>query len=445
MGGQTFTPFYVDGDESVARRKEIDDIYDNQNWHDVLSVNFPTSTAAGTAGLTTGKLLGPNAELFAYLNPHPNRRGGRADSSWATTVTIDADSDPSGSPSVTTYNAAQLSVGMELRSNNGVALSAPYTTITAININVVTLSDTIVSVSGQNLIFGTGDPRPATLLNGHFFKESPSPVKLSQTAQAGYIGLPNISREVYQNEYNKIKRCLTNTARDVRFLPDIESGINTQAKLRQYREERTAQGDIFHHFWISNYRDEFFFPAGTLEPRRYRGELILGYLHTFNGNNLQRGDSYKFTFAVTNLAPNSTIEYEIDVPVGLDNSIVGYTQDVYDILVKTALCDPKGGPFLASINQDDREGVLEFESREVGFSLTVSVERTERPQAALVNSLTQFTVPITTATSTITYGTTTLAAEPVFPNGYYHQVQLRGFDGCNIGDTTVITISGLVD
>jgi len=444
-GGQTFTPFYLDGDSSIARRKEIDDLYDDKDWHDLLSETFPSAQAAGQAGLTADKILGPNAELFAYLNPHPNRRGGGVNSSWATTVTIDADSDPAGSTNVTTYNAAQLSVGMELRSNNGVALSAPYPTITEININVVTLSDPIISVSGQNLVFGTGDPRPATLLNGHFYKEAPSPVKLSQQNQAGYIGLPNISRAVYQNEYNKIKRCLTNTAREVKFLPDIESGINTQAKLRQYREEITAQGDVFHHFWISNYRDEFFFPAGTLEPRRYRGELILGYLHTFNGNNLQRGDSYKFTFAVTNLAPNSTIEYEIDVPVGLDNSIVGYTQDVYDILVKTALCDPKGGPFIASINQDDREGVIEFESREVGFSLAVSVERTERPQAVLANNLTQFTVPITTATSTITDGTTTLAAEPVFPNGYYHQVQLRGFDGCNIGDTTVITISGLVD
>ena len=173
--------------------------------------------------------------------------------------------------------------------------------------------------------------------------------------------------------------------------------------------------------------------------------MILGYLSTFDGNNLQRGDSYKFTFAVTNLAPNSTIEYEINVPVGLDNSIAGYTQDVYDILVKTALCDPKGGPFLASIDQDDREGVIQFESREVGFYLAVTVERTERPQTILANTLTQYTVSVDTETSTITDGTTTLAAEPVFPNGYYHQVQLRGFDGCNIGDTTTITISGLVD
>lgn len=444
-GGQTFTPFYLDGEESIARRKEIDDLYDDKDWHDLLSENFPSGQAAGQAGITTDKVLGPNAELFAYLNPHPNRRGGGVNSSWATTVTIDADSDAGGSTTVTTYNAAQLSVGMELRSNNGVALSAPYPTITAININVVTLSDPIISVSGQDLIFGTGDPRPATLLNGHFYKEAPAPVKIAKQQQKGYIGLPNIARAVYQNEYNKVKRCLTNTARDVRFLPDIESGINTQAKLRQYREEVTAQGEIFHHFWISNYRDEFFFPAGTLEPRRYRGELILGYLSTFNGNNLQRGDTYKFTFAVTNLAPNSTIEYEINVPVGLDNSIAGYTQDVYDILVKTALCDPKGGPFLASIDQDNREGVIEFESREVGFYLAVTVERTERPQAVLANTLTQYTVPVDTETSTITDGTTTLAAEPVFPNGYYHQVQLRGFDGCNIGDTTTITISGLVD
>jgi hypothetical protein len=443
--GQSFTPFYLDGEETVARRKEIDDIYDNEDWHDVISETFPSSTAVTEAGLTADKILGPNVELFAYLNPHPNRRGGGVNSSWATTVTIDADSDVGGSTTVTTYNAAQLSVGMELRSNNGVALSAPYPTITAININVVTLSDPIISVSGQDLIFGAGDPRPATLLNGHFYKESPAPVKIQMEEQQGYVGLPNISRTVYQNEYNKIKRCLTNTARDVRFLPDIESGINTQAKLRQYREEITAQGDVFHHFWISNYRDEFFFPAGTLEPRRYRGELILGYLAAFDGNNLQRGDSYKLTFAVTNLAPNSTIEYEINVSVGLDNSIAGFTQDVYDTLVKTALCDPKGGPILAAINQDNREGVIEFESREVGFYLTVSMERTERPQTVLSNTLTQYTVPVTTANSTITDGTNTLASEPVFPNGYYHQVQIRGFDGCNIGDTTVVTISGLVD
>ena len=115
VGGQTFTPFYLDGDSSIARRKEIDDVYDNQDWHDVLSETFPSAQTAGPAGLTADKLLGPNAELFAYLNPHPNRRGGGVDSSWATTVTIDADSDLSGSPSVTTYNAAQLSVGMELR------------------------------------------------------------------------------------------------------------------------------------------------------------------------------------------------------------------------------------------------------------------------------------------------------------------------------------------
>ena len=140
QGGHSSTTFFLDG-EAGTRIKQIDDIYDDADWHDNLAMHFPklgyptltqktssgdpeeqvadtvwgtltafsTSTTDPATGATTvtagtaydgseanskkyiptestyervdtrsngvGQILGPNSELFAYINPHPNRRG----------------------------------------------------------------------------------------------------------------------------------------------------------------------------------------------------------------------------------------------------------------------------------------------------------------------------------------------------------------------------------
>ena len=111
----TYTDFKLDGEYS-RRIKAIEDLYNNPNWHDDIStVIAQPNNYSGTLDFT--KIVGPNAELFSYLNPHPSLRGGSA--VWKTTVF--SKSAVTSDTVVYFYNTAQLSVGETLLEINATA------------------------------------------------------------------------------------------------------------------------------------------------------------------------------------------------------------------------------------------------------------------------------------------------------------------------------------
>lgn len=440
----TYTDFKLDGEYS-RRIKAIEDLYNDPDWHDEIStvISKPNSYS-GSLDFT--KLLGPNAELFSYLNPHPSLRGGSP--VWKTTVF--SKSAVTSDTVVHFYNTAQLSVGETLLEINGAAVSSGPTIVSINSGTQVTLSSAQTLAVDDVVKFG--DPaatldRPSDQPNGHFLKKKPTPTKLQTKSgsnpQPGYVGLPSLSQKVYENEYNKVLALLTKVGRGVSFLPAAESGVNTKAELRHYKRDVQPDGSVKHAFWISNLKDQFFFPSGTVEPSKYKGELLIGFDQAFTENNFQVGDIYTFSFVHSSVSPAPNVTYQVPVTVGDDSSVDGFTRTVLDELVKTNIADPKGGLFEVTLDPD-RVGVLEFESREIGHNLTCTVTRTERPTTSYSNTPTLFTVPQTTASSTVTDGSTEITGD-TYTNGYVHEVQIRGLDGSNIADTFEITLTGVID
>jgi len=450
--GSGSVDYLLDGIGS-QRVKKIDDVYLYDDWHLHLSEELQQGmTYTGALDLETA--LGPNCELFSYLNPHPNMRGGEA--RWHTSLQDNA-GDGTAQTVIHMVSTELLQEGDILFEIAGVPTVSPFPTITAINSSTsITMDQAVTSTRGDELIFGKDQAlyaagstslRPVDLYNGHFYKKRPSAVPLLSTAgaakQPGYVGLPGISEKIYYNEFNKIKRLITTAARGVTFMPAASTGVNTEAKLRHYKEEKAADGTVKHHFWISNYKDDFFFPAGTVEPSKYQGDLMLGFDSAFTTNVFQIGDIYTFTFTHKGIAPAPDVIYEIPVIVGLDPTIKGFTQSLHEEMQKSPLADPKGGVFSAIIDPD-RIGVIEFTSRDMGHSLTASVSRTARPNQSYTNSVVNFIVPQTQASSTVTDGVTT-STGATYTNGYIHEVQIRGLEGSNIGDEFQITLEGVVD
>ncbi|NDH70130.1 MAG: hypothetical protein EBY54_01905 [Proteobacteria bacterium] len=252
--GVNYTDFLLDGVGS-QRIKKIDDVYLYNDWHKTLSEDVDQGDDYD-GGLDLATCVGPNAELFSYLNPHPSMRGGSE--RWKTEIIIKT--TDSATTTIHVNSTELLQVGELILTNNGVADGV--TQITAINSSTsLTVSAAIDVVEGTALEIGL-DPvlsinlRPVNLYNGHFYKKRPNAVALVEgdATQPGYVGLPGISEKIYMNEFSKVKRLITTSARGVTFMPAASTGVNTEAKLRHYKEERSPDGSTKHHFWISNYK-----------------------------------------------------------------------------------------------------------------------------------------------------------------------------------------------
>ena len=450
-----------------------------------------------------GQCLGPNSELFAYFNPHPNMRG-------STQAIRDFISPgfPAGSPAngdthtITGANGKPVVYTYDL--TNTIWNGSDGTTHTGVS----SIDDSSLSATGsvKGIPFGSGwkdvidlavaesnftafptttgakddrtsllrTLRPANLKDGDFYKKNPpaAPVKTSEEqfrcmfhkddatkdefgtldiadSQTGYVGLTEISRAVYENEFNKVKSLCTHTARGTRMRPDVASGINTQAFIRNYRETVSESGPNLHDFWISNYSDENFFPAGTDEPKKFKGEFLIGFDPTYTKNVFQTGDVYTFNFAHTAFGAETT-NYSISVPV-VENTVAGFTKAVYEQLVLSTLCDPKNGLYDVENAGDftpKRNGVLLFESRNIGHNLSSSVTRVARTTSSYSNVITAFTVtdnnPIFQSTVSSITGSGSAVTDS-YTEGYVHEIQLRGFDGANNDDEIEFSITGLID
>ena len=448
--GLAYTTFKLDGQFS-RRNKEIDNVYLFEDWNKHISADEDHSNGGTgyTGGLDVKTALGPNAELFSYLNPHPDMRGGS--SRWKTPVLA---TEAHMAQTVVHVDTTELlTIGEKLLFNDGVDVESSDITIIAINSKTsMTLSSAVTAAKGVRLEFGTSvalstSDRPSTLYTGHFFKKRPPAAALEDSdsgePQKGYLGLPAISKKVYDNEFNKIKRLITTSARGVNFMPDEASGISSKASLRHYKEELRPDGERKHHFWVSNYKDEFFFPAGVEQPAKFEGELYVGMTAQYLGTTFQVGDVYTFSFVHSGVSPAPDVTYNIDVTVGVTGSVQNFTQNIYDKLIKTNIADPLGGLFDVKIDTD-RIGVIEITSRELGHNLTCTVSRAERTVTSYTNTVSEFVVQNSTESSTVTEGSNTATAA-TYINGYVHESQIRGIEGANIGDSFSITLKDVVD
>mgnify|MGYP001239636441 CR=1 FL=1 len=430
--------------EDAALFKKIEN---TPSWNQWLSVKSkPTSITQAVGNDVNKTALGPNVELFSYLNPHPDMRGG--EDIWKTFGFNSA--AVSASTTIPMVDTTFLVVGQTLLefTQGGTLITDSTAKIASINgRHQITVDSAVTIDAGKSITFGTDKSlfaRPNDLKNGHYYKAAP-PIPKMENQQKGYVGLSGLARKIYQNEYAKIKRCMTTSARSVSFLPSLDSGINTNAKLRHYKEEPQTDGTLMHHFWISNFKDEFFFPAGTVEPKKYKGDMLIGLASGFTGNTFQVGDTYSFAFTHSPVGSAPDQDIVVDVVVENDNTIQGFTQAVHRQFVKTILADPKGGLYSAKI-KEGAIGVIEFESRTIGDNLTMTPARTARVNVSLTNTATVFVVPHNTATMDVgATGATDVTGQSVYIDGYAHKVQIRDLDGSNIEDTFTFTLTGLID
>lgn len=448
--GVGYTTFRLDGEFS-RRNKQIDNVYLFEDWNKHISQDEDHTNGGNgyTGGLDVKTALGPNAELFSYLNPHPDMRGGST--RWKTPVL--ATQAHMAETIVHVDTTELLQVGEKLLFNDGVDVETTDVTIVAINSKTsMTVSSAITAAKGVKLEFGTSvalstSDRPSTLYTGHFYKNTPPAAALEDTdsgePQKGYLGLPAISKKIYDNEFNKIKRLITTSARGVTFMPDEASGINSKATLRHYKEESQPNGEVKHHFWVSNYKDEFFFPSGIEEPSYFQGELYVGMTAQYLGTTFQVGDIYTFSFVHSGISPAPDVTYDVSVEVGTAGSVDDFTQNIYDKLLKTSIADPLGGLFDIKIDTD-RIGVIEITSKELGHNLSCTVSRAERTVTSYNNTASEFVVQNSTESSTVTDGTNTTTAA-TYTDGYVHEVQIRGIEGANIGDSFSITLKDVID
>ena len=296
----------------------------------------------------------------------------------------------------------------------------------------------------------TSPPRPAALTDGGFYKKLPPAVPTIED-QAGYVGLTEVSRAVYENEFNKVKSLVTNNNRGVVMMPELSTGINTKAKIRMYKTVPQDQGPDLHDFWITSYKDENFFPPNTVEPKKFIGELLIGFDQDFLENTFQTGDQYKFIFEHTAFGTGA-VTYEILVDV-VDDTLQGMTEAIYNKLVISPLCDPVAGFYNVENGgkaNPARNGVILFESKRIGHNLTCSVVRKERETTVFANDIQSFVVNNfnTKQNSTMNNGQASpvdVSGTNTYINGYVHQIQIRGFDGTNNDDEFEFTLTGLID
>ena len=406
----TFTEWKMDNNDLKIKNIQ-DDPYTgfsgSDHWADYLSLTLPGSKTntfktqyPGEDATYFDKFLGPNAELFSYLNPNPQNQD--ADGNWLKKL-----------PNVPTR-------------------------------------------------------------------------KKKSDEQTGYFGLSFISERVYRNEFAKIKRLITTSARYVVAYPDVASGIESKGNLRNYVEELEPSGVINHHFWFTTYKDEQFFPADVTEPSRWEGFIGL----SSEPGVLQYGDTYEFTLTSTSQKTSASIPTINSVTVDSDE-VAPFLEKVYNSFVNSAIANPLSGYLTLNVDPT-RIGIMEGYANQNSVEQTMTVSRIPytkqygaTPTAGFPSgsnqSFTGLTDPKIASHSTVTYndgynlnyanyqldglglltsgwaynenmGQTSSWRSPttnpridVFKQGYVHKHTIAGFDGADPGDIFDVKLKGLVD
>ena len=338
-------------------------------------------------------------------------------------------------------------------------------------------------------LFSYLNPSPANQdTDGNWLKRLPNmAARLKKSdEQTGYFGLSFISERIYRNEFEKIKRLITTSARFVVAYPDVNSGIDSKGNLRNYAEYKDPSGIITHDFWFSTYKDEQFFPADVTEPARWEGFIGL----SSEPGVLQYGDTYEFTLTSTSQKTSASIPTINSVTVDSDE-VEPFVEKIYDSFVNSAIANPLSGYLNLSVDPT-RIGIME------GFANNNSVE-----QAMTVNRIPYVKQYGATPTAGFpsgsnqsfagaedpkiqqhqivqynggyslnyqwynraqlglasgnwgwweTFGTNRNGMSPnplptktSYMSGYVHKHTISGFDGADPGDTFVVKLKDLVD
>lgn len=405
----TFTEWKMDNNDLKIKQIQDDPYtgFGNDHWADYLSTSLPGSKSStfktqypGEDATYFDKFLGPNAELFAYLNPNPQNQD--ADGNWLKTL-----------PNVPTR-------------------------------------------------------------------------KKKADEQTGYFGLSFISERVYRNEFAKIKRLITTSARYVVAYPDVASGIDSKGNLRNYVEELEPSGVINHHFWFTTYKDEQFFPADVTEPAKWEGFIGL----SSEPGILQYGDTYEFTLTSTSQKTSASITTLDSVTVDSDE-VEPFLEKVYNSFVNSAIANPLSGYLTLSVDPS-RIGIMEGYANQNSVEQTMTVNRipyvkqygatpTVGFPSGSNQSFSGLTEPKIAQHGTVTYnsgfkmnyrnlntdqlglntagwrwyedfGQSSQFRSPVsvggkthYMEGYVHKHTISGFDGADPGDTFEVKLTNLVD
>ena len=216
-----------------------------------------------------------------------------------------------------------------------------------------------------------------------FLKKDPQGGVISGNGySAGYVGIGTVAKLVYENEYNKVKRCLINSARGVKFSPeDVTTGLSASpaASLVQYKEEQLVQGNK-HHFWISMDKSDTFFTSDQIEPKPLLGSMTISMKVEDNSSpssipvtGLQLGDIYTFTVQrikgrYTGTSADELFGDPVSLSITVESTAVSkFASDL------VSLFNDNLPEYSFEIDSENTSNIL-FRSNEVGFDLSIGYD-----------------------------------------------------------------------
>lgn len=200
----------------------------------------------------------------------------------------------------------------------------------------------------------------------------------------GYHALGDIGRAVYENEFNKIKRCICTGSRGV-TMSAVASEKNshlesTEQRVHRYFKNVSITGEITHDFYLLGDHESGFFPPGTDEDSREFSFLQFGVTDYTTSSpsgetqlyGLQTGDVYRVDLVMKNIklsTRNSPVLEYCSVVVtnqGLESSHL--SDLVYTELLSTSFCNPTSG-FFTLEKSSEVSSTLSFRAVNPEYSL----------------------------------------------------------------------------
>jgi hypothetical protein len=200
----------------------------------------------------------------------------------------------------------------------------------------------------------------------------------------GYHALGDIGRAVYNNEFNKIKRCICTGSRGVTMSAVTSEKNNhlesTEQRVHRYFKNISITGEITHDFYLLGNHESGFFPPGTDEDSREFSFLQFGVTDYTNSSpsgetqlyGLQIGDVYRVDLVMKNIKLSTrtspVLEYcsVVVTNKGLESSDL--SDLVYTELLSTSFCNPTSGLFTLE-KSNEVSSTLSFRAVNPEYSL----------------------------------------------------------------------------
>lgn len=326
--------------------------------------------------------------------------------------------------------------------------------------------DMIQPESANDPISGSGEGKT-------FLKKDPIGGVVSGSGYStGYVGIGTVAKLIYENEFNKVKRCLINSARGVKFSPeDVTTGLSTstEASLVQYKEEELVQGNK-HHFWIALDKSETFFTSDQVEPKPLLGSMTLSLeteddsLSPVTITGLQLGDEYTFNFQrFKGKYTGTASDVLFGDPVQLDVTVESTSVSTFASRL-VDLFNDNLPEYSFEIDSQNTSNII-FRSNEVGFDLAIGYDSSTRQETkeptrtesarsnagmgAVDTSLRNaVAAPIGVAAINGSFGsavdTTSDADGNYYLGGYHHKVDFALPSEAYYGDKFEFVLKGLI-